>query len=211
AQHLRGHHAHPALVDAPRGHAFVTGLDHHAHAAGPEHVLDHLGDLRGHLLLDLEAPRIGLDHARELADAHHLAIGQVADVSTADDRRHVVFAVAFELDVAQHDHLVVAADLLEGALEVLARVLAIAAEPVAVGIDHALGRVEQAFARGIIAGPAQQGADGGLGLVAVHAVALFVRIGHGLGSSSPRNRNVTAAQQTGAGRHAGRLSRDEWP
>ena len=67
------------------------------------------GDLRGHLFLHLEAARVGLDHARELADADDLAVGQVADVRAADDRRHVVLAVALELDVAQHDHLVVAA------------------------------------------------------------------------------------------------------
>src|SRR5690606_30095498 len=118
AEHLRGHHAHPALVDAARGHALVAGLDHHAHAARRQHLLDALRDLRGHLFLHLEAARVGFHHARELADAHHLAVGQVAHVRLADDRCHVVLAVAFELDVAQHDHLVVAGDLLEGALEV---------------------------------------------------------------------------------------------
>jgi hypothetical protein len=87
-----------------------------------QHVLDALGDLRGHLLLHLEAARVGLDHARQLADADHLAVGQVADVDLADDRRHVVLAMAFVLDVAQHDHLVVAGDFLEGARQVLARI-----------------------------------------------------------------------------------------
>src|SRR3546814_9093981 len=86
AEHLRRHHAHPALVDAARGHAFVGGLDHHADAAWLEHAFDRRGDLRGHLFLHLEAARIGFDHARELADAHPLAVGQVADVGLADDR-----------------------------------------------------------------------------------------------------------------------------
>ena len=106
---------HAALVHAARGHAFVRGLDHHADAARLQHVVDAVGDLRGHLFLHLEAARIGLDHARQLADADDLAVGQVADVRAADDRRHVVLAMAFELDVAQHDHLVVAVDFLEGA------------------------------------------------------------------------------------------------
>src|SRR3546814_191625 len=92
AEHLRRHHAHPALVDAARGHAFVGGLDHHADAAWLEHAFDHRGDLRGHLFLHLEAARIGFDHARKLADAHHLAVGQVAAVGLAADRRPVVFA-----------------------------------------------------------------------------------------------------------------------
>ena len=80
------------------------------------------GDLRGHLLLHLEAAREDVDHARELADADDLVGRQVADMGAADDRRHVVLAVRLELDVAQHDHLVVAADFLEGAAQVLARV-----------------------------------------------------------------------------------------
>ena len=41
-----------------------------------QHRLDAVGDLRGHLLLHLEAPRERFDHARELADAHHLAVGR---------------------------------------------------------------------------------------------------------------------------------------
>src|SRR5690606_13998134 len=128
AEHLRGDHAHPALVDAARGHAFVRGLDHHTHAARRQHPFDAMRDLRGHLFLHLETARVGLDHPRELADANHLAVRQVAHVRLADDRRHVVLAVALELDVAQHDHLVVSGDLLEGALEVLARIVGIAAE-----------------------------------------------------------------------------------
>src|SRR3546814_2995615 len=66
AEHLRRHHAHLALVDAARGHAFVGGLDHHADAAWLEHAFDRRGDWRGHLLLHLEAARIGFDHALRL-------------------------------------------------------------------------------------------------------------------------------------------------
>src|SRR3546814_20867080 len=106
-------------------------------------------------------------------------LGQVADVGLADDRRHVVFAVALELDVAQHDHLVVAGNLLEGALQVLARIVGVAAEPVSVGVDHALGRVEQALPSRIVASPAQQGTPRVLGLPAADAVALFLRSRHG--------------------------------
>src|SRR5690606_25601999 len=86
AEHLGGHPRPAALVDAAGGHALVRALDHHAHADRLQHVLDALGDLRGHLLLHLEAARVGLDHARQLADAHHLARRQVADVDLADDR-----------------------------------------------------------------------------------------------------------------------------
>src|SRR5690606_26769395 len=165
AEHLRGHHAHAALVHAAGGHALVRADDHHAHAARLQHPLDAARDLRGHLLLHLEAARVGVHHPRELADADDLAIGQVADVRLADDRRHVVLAVRLELDVAQHDHLVVAGDLLEGAGEVLVRIQGVAAEPVAVGTGDPRRGVQQALARGVLAGPAQQGADGILGLL----------------------------------------------
>ena len=75
----------------------------------------------------------------------------------ADDRRHVVFAMRLELDVAQHDHFVVAADFLEGAREVLVRVF-VAGEPVAVSLDHAPGVSSRPSRCGFFARPAQQGA-----------------------------------------------------
>jgi len=90
----------------------------------------------------------------------------------------VVFAVRFEFDVAQHDQLVVTLDFLEGARQVFARVDAVAAEPVAVGFGDPARGIEQAFARRVFAGPAQQGADGILGLV------LGDGLGHGNGSSN---------------------------
>jgi hypothetical protein len=46
-------------------------------------------------------------------------------VNLADDRRHVVLAMGFEGDAAQDHHLVVAAHLLEGALEEFARILVV--------------------------------------------------------------------------------------
>ncbi len=76
---------------------------------------DAVRDLRGQLFLHLEAPRVRVDHARELGDADDLVGRQIADVRAADDRRHVMLAERFELDVAQHDHLVVAGDFLERA------------------------------------------------------------------------------------------------
>jgi hypothetical protein len=60
--------------------------------------------------------------------------------------RHVVLAMRFELDVAQHDHLVVAGHFLEGAAQVVGGIGGVAGEPVAIGLGHALGGVEQAFA-----------------------------------------------------------------
>ena len=56
--------------------------------------------------------------------------------------------------------LVVAGDLLEGATEIVRRIDGVAREPVLVRTRDTLRRVEQAFATRILAGPAQQGANG---------------------------------------------------
>jgi hypothetical protein len=66
-------------------------------------------------VLDLQSFREHLDQARQLGNADHAVARQVADVDAADDRRHVMFAVRLEADVAQHHDLVVTAGLLEGA------------------------------------------------------------------------------------------------
>ena len=64
----------------------------------------------------------------------------------------------------EHDHLVVALDLLERAREHELRVVAVAAEVLLVGAHDARGRVEQPLARRVVARPAQQRADRVLGL-----------------------------------------------
>jgi hypothetical protein len=103
----------------------------------------------------LEAPRESIHHARELADADHALSGQIAHVRAADDGCHVMLAEGFERDVAQHDHLVVSLDLLEGAPQVRPRIGVIPREPILVGIDHALRRVAKALPLRILSGPAQ--------------------------------------------------------
>ncbi len=160
AKHLAGDHRHAALVHAAGGHAFVAGVDHHRHTGRVQGFLDALGDLCGEFFLYLEAARVALHHAGQLADADHPVGRHVADMCTADDRRHVVLAMALELDVAQDHHLVVAGDFLEGTPQILGRVRFITGEPVAISLDHPLGRVEQTFALRIIASPAQQYAHG---------------------------------------------------
>ena len=133
---------------------------------GLQHVLQRVGDLRRHLLLDLQPLRVDLDEPRQLRDADDAPVRQVADVHLADDRHHVVLAMALEADVGQHDDLVVAVDLLERAREHRLRVVAVAGEELLVGAHDAAGRLEQALARRVVAGPADQRADRVLGLLA---------------------------------------------
>src|SRR5271166_769530 len=100
AEHFARHHRYPALVYAARRHALMNGVDDDAYAARLQHVVDACGDLRGELLLDLEAARIAFDHAREFADSDDAVGRQVADVRPSDDGRHVMFAKRLEIDVA---------------------------------------------------------------------------------------------------------------
>jgi hypothetical protein len=69
---------------------------------------------------------------------------------------HVVLAVRLEADVAQQNHLVVTLDFLEGALEQVEGVDGVAGEELLVGLYDALRRAGQAFARRVVAGPADQ-------------------------------------------------------
>ncbi len=100
----------------------MNRVDHDSYAARLEHLVDAAGNLRGKLFLHLEAAGVAIDHARQLADAHHAIGGQVADMGAADDRRHVMFAERFERDITQHHHFIVALDFFEGAAQIRAGV-----------------------------------------------------------------------------------------
>jgi hypothetical protein len=152
--------------DPDRSAALVRRLADDGHAARLQDLLQRVGDLRRQLLLDLQAMGIGIDHTGELADADHALVRQVADMNPADDRHHVMLAVRLEPDVAQRHDFVVALDLLEGPLQHVARILVIAREELLVGAHDTVGGAGQALTTGIIAGPADQRADGGLGLLA---------------------------------------------
>ena len=86
-------------------------------------------------------------------------------MGAADEGNDMVLAMRVEFDVAQHDDVVIAFDLVEGARQRLHRVLLIALEELVIGLDHALRRVEQALAVGIVACPGDQRADGLFGLL----------------------------------------------
>ena len=105
-------------------------------------ALDRVGDLDRELLLDLQAPREDVDHARELAEADHASVGKVRDVRASGERDHVVLAVREQLDVAHDDHLVVAFDLLERARQDCSGVEAVASEELLVRAHHSRRRVQ---------------------------------------------------------------------
>ena len=142
----------------------MRGLDHHSDAAGLEHLLDRIGDLRGQSLLNLQPLGEDLDHAGELGDPDDPFVRNVADPSPTNDRRDMMLAMAFEGDAAEHDHLVVALDLAECLVQNLVRVFVIAREIFAVSTHHTIGRLNQTVAIGVLANPLEYGAERLLGL-----------------------------------------------
>src|SRR3954464_1525886 len=159
AEHAAGDEIGPGLVRAARGHAVMRRLDDDPDTFGPQHIVDRVGDLRGHLLLDLKPLGVDVDETRELGDADDAPLRDISDPGAADDRCHVVLAMAFEANAAQDDHLVVAFDLLKGLLQDFGRILRIAGEILLEGARDPVRRIAQTVARGIVAGPADHGPD----------------------------------------------------
>jgi hypothetical protein len=166
----RARRVHPA-----HGHAAVLGFDDDADALGLQDLLNRLGDFRRQLLLDLQAARKAVDDAGQLGDADDAVVRQIAHMGPAQERQHVVLAEAHHADVAQHHQLVVAADLVEGPLEIFAGIHVVAREQLLVGARDTAGGVQQALAVGVVPRPFDQSADGGFGLFLGDFPALFVR------------------------------------
>ncbi len=134
-------------------------LDHHGHALRVEVIPDALRHFGGQPFLDLQPLGIAVQHARQLGNSHHAVLRQIGDRCLAGDRRHVVFAMRLERNVLEHDDLVIAAHLGKSAREVHCRIFGIALTIFQPRPRHALGRIDQAFARWIVTGPFDQGAD----------------------------------------------------
>src|SRR6201991_2554057 len=83
-------------------------------------------------------------------------LGQIRDMRAADDRHHVMLAVALEADVLQHDHFVVPVHLGKRAGQDVARFDLIAREEFLVRAHHARWRIDEPFAPWVVASPAQQ-------------------------------------------------------
>ena len=143
----------------------MRGSDHDGDAERVEGCFDRVGDLSGEALLHLEALGQRLDGARDLGEAHDrdlpvLALSRdVADPGRADDRREVMLARRLHADVADDDHLVVLADVAEGARQDLGRILGVAAGPLEPRLHCARGRVPEPFAVGVFADVAEQYSD----------------------------------------------------
>ena len=151
----------------------MGGIHYDAHALGLQHLVDGVGDLGRQLLLDLQAMAIDLQHPGELGNADHPPARQIGDMGAPDDGHHVMLAMGFEADVAQHHHLVIAVGFLEGALQEGDRIDFVSGEELLIGACHPPRGAEQALAIGVVAGPADQRAHRLERLLARRAADLY--------------------------------------
>ena len=117
SKHSACHQIGSMNVNAPARHAMVSRLDHHGDTLRLQHPLNGIGDLRRQAFLDLQPLGINLYDPRKLGYTYHAAIRHIGDPGTTDDRRNVMFAMTFERNTAENDHLVIAVGLLEGLLK----------------------------------------------------------------------------------------------
>src|SRR5690606_35957584 len=71
--------------------------------------------------------------------------------------RHVMLAMAFEANVLEDNHFIIAIGFFEGPLQHQRRIDFVSTEVLAVGLGDAAWRIQQALSRRIIARPADQG------------------------------------------------------
>src|SRR5712692_9221615 len=138
------------LLDPAHHHAEVGRFDHHADAAGVEHLHERIGHLVGEALLYLQPAREHLDHARDLGKAHEPTVREIRHVRLAEERQQVVLAQRVDLDVA-HAHEVFVTLTVERVADHVGDLHVIAAgQPLERGFD-AGGSVSEAFAHRILA------------------------------------------------------------
>src|SRR6516165_10106168 len=83
-KHAARHHRNPRFMYAAGRHTLVCRLDHHGDPLGLKHLVKSVGDLRRHLLLDLQAFGVDVDKPRKLRDADDPFVGQIGDMHLAD-------------------------------------------------------------------------------------------------------------------------------
>src|SRR5581483_1774017 len=114
------------FFDAAHHHAEVARFADDADADRVDNLLDGLRYLLRQPLLNLQPPREDIHDPGNLAEPHHLILGQVGHVHLPVERQQVVFAKTEELDVLDHYHLVIL-HVVEGPVEDLLQIHAIPA------------------------------------------------------------------------------------
>ena len=85
----------------------MSCLNDNGNAERMKCLVDGVFDLCGEPFLYLKTTRIGFHNACNLAEAGDVTIGDVADMSLADEGDHMVLAQRIHFDVFDDDHLFV--------------------------------------------------------------------------------------------------------
>ena len=163
------------FVYASCRHALVLGFEKNRDALRLQRLRDRVVDLCGQALLILQTPRMGFHNARQFGYSDKARIRNIRQMRIADKRRDMVLAMGFDLNVLKKNHILVRADLIETFLEIIFRVLPIAAEKLLIALHNAPRRVAQILALRIIARPCDERAHRLLRLRAAGARLLFGR------------------------------------
>src|SRR5258708_33690524 len=85
----------------------MATLDNYTDPARRNHGIYRLRYLASHPFLDLKPAGVHVDQARQLAQTHDPAFGDVADVHSPKERKQMMLTPTVENDVFHDDHIVV--------------------------------------------------------------------------------------------------------
>src|SRR5712675_528954 len=140
-------------MHAPGGHALMDRFDNYCHTKGLKYAVYTGGNFSGHLFLNLKALCIDIDKSGELRNSNDPFAWEIADMGSTNNWSKVMFAMRLEGNVSQHDHLIIACNLVECSTEVVAWVLGIAGEPFFIRLDNPSRRAQHSWAFWIVASP----------------------------------------------------------
>src|SRR5438105_15616849 len=95
----------------------MRSLDYYPYSMWLQDTVQTARDFRRHFFLNLKTFRVDLDEACKLRNSDDPIPGQISNVNTSDNRRHVMLTVGFKLDVSQQHDLVVPTHLFKGSLQ----------------------------------------------------------------------------------------------
>src|SRR6478752_2838529 len=107
AEHGAGDRVGVLLLDTPHRHTEMCPLAHHRDTERLDLLENGVRNLVGQAFLQLQTPRENVDQPRNLAEADHLAIWNVRDMTLAEEWQQVMLAHAVEVDVADDYHLAI--------------------------------------------------------------------------------------------------------
>ena len=107
AQHRTGNSNGILFFNPSHDHAQMLSFDDNSNSFRADFVVYGIRDLHRKPLLHLKSASIHVDEPWNLAKADDFSVGNVRDVTLAEERQDVMLAEAVEIDVLDDHHLVV--------------------------------------------------------------------------------------------------------